>query len=259
MKEILLSFLAALQFLTTLPVPLSHPVGGEEVGRSVRYFPVVGLVLGAFITLLYWLFRAFLPPAISDLLLVISLLILTGGLHLDGFLDSCDGLLGYKTPEQRLEIMRDSRVGSFAVAGGWAILSLKFVSLTVIPVELKPQALFLAPLLGRWSLVISVVLFPYGRESGLGTIYKQFTRRRELLLASLGVALTSIIILRLPGLVLAFLLFILAWLQGKYVMRKLPKGLTGDSYGAITEISEMFTWLLIGAGAGVIQSGLGLF
>lgn len=253
LKQIVLSFLVALQFLTTLPVPLTRNPQGEDVGRSVRYFPLAGLLLGAILALLNWFLRLALPSTLSDLVLVVSLLMLTGALHLDGFLDSCDGLLGYRTPEERLLIMRDSRVGSFAVAGGWTLLSLKFISLNSIPGELKTPALLLAPLLGRWALVIAVVLFPYGRESGLGTIYKRYTSRRELLLASLAVALTSVIILKLPGLILSLLILLLAWFQGKYVMRKLPAGLTGDSYGAITETSEMLTWFLVAAGGSLIQ------
>jgi adenosylcobinamide-GDP ribazoletransferase len=253
LKQIVISFLVALQFLTTLPIPLWRAANNEDVGRSVRYFPVAGLVLGVLLALLNWLFRLVLPLALCDLLTVVALLMLTGALHFDGFLDSCDGLFGYRTPERRLEIMRDSRVGSYAVAGGWVLLTLKYVGLGLVPLDLKLQALLIAPLLGRWALVIAVVLFPYGRESGLGTTYKLYTQRRELLLASLCVLLASFIILRWSGLLLALLVFVLAFLLGKYIMLKLPKGLTGDSYGAITEISEMFTWLFIGSAASVIQ------
>ena len=255
MKQIVLSFLVALQFLTTLPIPLWRNSTGEDVGRSVRYFPVVGLVLGVMLALLNWLFRLVLPPTLTDLFLVIALIMLTGGLHLDGFLDSCDGLFGYRTPEQRLEIMRDSRVGSFGVAGGWALLTLKYFSLQNIPFDFKTLALLLAPVLGRWALVTAVVIFPYGRETGLGTIYKQHTKPRELLLASLGVALAAFLILGWAGLILALLIFGLAWLLGKYIMLKLPKGLTGDSYGAITEVCEMSTWLLIGLAASMLKLG----
>lgn len=250
----MISFLVAIQFLTTFPLAPWRATTEEEIGYSVRYFPVIGLLLGSVLALLNWLLRLALPASLTDLLLVIALLMLTGALHFDGFLDSCDGMFGYRSPERRLEIMRDSRVGSFAVAGGFALLSLKYVSLTSISPDFKTQALLLAPLLGRWALVIAVVLFPYGRESGLGTVYKQHTTLRELALASFGVALTSFIILRWAGLILSLLIFGLAFLLGKYTLLKLPKGLTGDSYGAITELCEMFTWLLLAASPGLIQS-----
>ncbi len=250
------SFLVAIQFLTTLPVPLWREVKGEDVARSVRYFPVVGVLLGLILTLLYWLLVWWLAPPVVNLLLVISLLMLTGGLHFDGFLDSCDGLFGFRTVEQRLEIMRDSRVGSFAVAGGWALLSLKFAGLSSIPGELMPSALVIGPLLGRWALVTAVVVFPYGRESGLGKIYKQFNTRRELGLALVGVSLLAALILRGSGLILVAGSFGVACLIGRWIMTKLPAGLTGDSYGATTEIVEMINWIVIGVAANVIKSWL---
>lgn len=254
MRQLVFSFLTAIQFLTTLPVPLWREVRSEDVAHSVRYFPVVGIVLGALLVGLYWLLGWLLPAPVIPLVLVIALLMLTGALHFDGFLDSCDGLFGYRTVERRLEIMRDSRVGSFAVAGGWALLTLKFAALSQIPSDLVPLALLIGPLLGRWALVVAVVVFPYGRESGLGKVYKQYNTGRELLLASVGVALLAFLILRLPGLILVGLIFLLTLLLGRWIMTKLPAGLTGDSYGAITETTEMFTWLLIASAASVIKS-----
>lgn len=247
------SFLTAMQFLTVLPVPLWREVQSVDVARSVRYFPLVGVVLGVLLTGLYWLLAWWLPGSLVALLLVIALLGLTGALHFDGFLDSCDGLLGYRTVERRLEIMRDSRVGSFAVAGGWALLSLKYAGLSSVPPDLMPQALLLGPLLGRWALVSVVVIFPYGRESGLGTMYKQHNTGRELALATLGVIVIAGLILRGPGIGLVGLTFVVALLCGRWVMSKLPAGLTGDSYGAVAELTEMTTWLLVGAGANVIK------
>lgn len=253
MKQIVTSFLVALQFLTTLPVPISKSPDAEDVGRSVRYFPAVGLILGILLSLFNKFLSLFLSSNLADLLTIIWLLLLTGALHLDGFLDSCDGLFGYRTPERRLEIMRDSRVGSFGVAGGWALLTLKFVSLANVPADLKTPALLLAPMLGRWALVSAVVLFPYGRESGLGTVYKQHTTRRELILATLAVAVMAALVLHLAGVVLCLVIFGLGLGLGKWVMTKLPAGLTGDSYGFITESCEMAVWLLVGAAPVLIR------
>ena len=253
MKQIVLSFLVAVQFLTTLPVPLSKSPDSQDVGRSLRYFPAVGLILGIIISLLYRLLIFFLPSNQADLLMVIALLLLTGGLHFDGFLDSCDGLFGYRTPERRLEIMRDSRVGSFGVAGGWVLLTLKYISLLNVPGDLKIAALLLAPMLGRWALVNAVVLFPYGRESGLGTVYKQHTTRRELILATLAVALIVGLVLRVWGIVLGLLVWVLTILLGKWVMTKLPAGLTGDSYGFVAEFCEMAVWFVLAAAATLIR------
>lgn len=245
LKQLVLSLLVAVQFLTTIPVSFWRESTSEDVGRSVRYFPAVGLMLGGLLVILYWLLSFFLAPVIICLLMVLFLLMITGALHFDGFLDCCDGLFGFRGVERRLEIMRDSRVGSFAVAGGWGLLTLKYISLLQIPPSLVTPALLLAPLLGRWALVIAVVVFPYGRESGLGTIYKQYTKRLELFLAGLLVLVVAGLVLRIAGIMLVAIVLALAWLVGRWMMTKIPKGLTGDCYGAITEFCEMATWLII--------------
>lgn len=248
------TFLAALQFLTTLPVPLKRVVEADDLARGGRYFPLVGLVLGLILTLLYAGLILFLPASLVALLLVLALLGLTGALHFDGFLDSCDGLFGYHTTERRLEIMHDSRVGTFGVAGGFGLLALKYAGLALVPPGLMPPALLLAPFLGRWALLCAVVLFPYGRESGLGLLYKRYTHPAELVAATVFVAGLSYAFLRLPGLILVAIVFILTWLVGRLIMKKLPAGLTGDNYGAMAELTEMVVWLFIGAGAGWITA-----
>lgn len=255
MRLLLFSFLTALHFLTTLPIPLWREIQGEDIARSVRYFPLVGVILGGILALLAALLGGWLglSPLAVAVLLVIAHLMLTGALHFDGFLDSCDGLFGYRTPERRLEIMRDSRVGSFAVAGGWALLSLKFVGITQLPPDLLTRGLLIAPLLGRWALVLAVVIFPYGRESGLGLVYKQYNTKRELALAAVGVVLLSGLILQWVGLFLLLAASVLAWLIGRWVMTKLPAGLTGDSYGAIAELTEAVIWLGLSSAAGLLK------
>jgi adenosylcobinamide-GDP ribazoletransferase len=236
----------ALQFLTTLPLGNDGPaITLESLGRAVRYYPLVGLLLGGLLVGLHWLLHPYFPALLVNLVCVVALLAFTGMLHFDGFLDSCDGLFSARSPEERLEIMRDSRVGSFAVAGGWCLLSVKLVTLQSLPENLIMPALLLSPMLGRWALVIAVVLFPYGREQGLGQSYKQFTTLRELIFLTFGVLGICFFVLNLRGVILAILLFIISFLLGKWIELRLQKGLTGDSYGFITEAIEAFTWLIL--------------
>ncbi len=250
-------FLAAVQFLTVLPVPSrQRQVQSEDIARSLAYFPLVGALLGGGLALLDWALRLWLPAAIVPLLLVIALLGLTGALHFDGFLDCCDGLFGYHPPARRLEIMRDSRVGSFAVAGGWALLSLKYATLAQIPSDILPAALIVGPLLGRGALVAVVALFPYGRTAGLGADYKRYNTRLNWVLAGLSVVVIAGLTLRGPGLAMAGLSLVLAWLFGRWVMTRLPDGLTGDTYGALAELTEMLAWLGIAASANIIKPWL---
>src|SRR5579859_2949961 len=188
-------FVAALRFLTVLPAPGSALLfESDETAPFVigcEYFPLVGLLLAALLWLLVLLFSR-VPGLALTALLVVALVILTGGLHLDGLMDSCDGLFGGATRERKLEIMRDSRVGSFGVLGALCILLLKFALLASIPVSSLPLALLLALPLARWSMALALHVNPPARSTGLGAAYHHaITTRRMLItgLISLAIAL----------------------------------------------------------------------
>src|SRR3990172_5460697 len=140
--------LVALNFLTALRLPGAASAGARQLGGAVGFFPLVGLLVAALLLSLW--------------------ILLSGALHLDGFLDACDGLFGGRSPEQRLHIMRDEAIGAFAFAGGAILLLLKFTALQ----ETAPAALLLAPTLGRWAMALCIVAFPYARPEGLGSAMK---------------------------------------------------------------------------------------
>ncbi len=242
-------FLAALQFLSILSLPGTRQLFREDViGSRVivggAYFPFVGLILALLLGLLALLTTPFLPPLVVAALLVIAQVVLTGGLHLDGLMDSCDGLFGGKSREQRLEIMRDSRVGSFGVLGGACILLLKFACFA----SLSGQQLFLAFLMTmpstRWAMVLALYVFPSARTSGLGNFFRQGVTREHMLVAGM-IALTLALLaghvlgILLWGMITLFTLGLGAWIT------RLLKGLTGDSYGAIEEVTEAVALLVL--------------
>jgi adenosylcobinamide-GDP ribazoletransferase len=165
-------------------------------------------------------------------------------LHLDGFLDSCDGLFGGRTPEKRLEIMRDERAGAFAVVGGVLLLLVKYAALASVQDRLG--ATLLAPVLGRFGMVLAIVLFPYARAEGLGRAMKDHAGWRELILAALTAGAVSWLAGRERGLVAMALAGALTWLAARLALRRLP-GLTGDIYGAICEILEVAVLLFFAA------------
>jgi adenosylcobinamide-GDP ribazoletransferase len=238
------------QFLTVLPVRFGSkepPLTIDCLGRAVRWYPWVGLGLGALLVGLDRVLRLSgrLPNSMISLLTIVALLGLTGMLHFDGFLDCCDGLLAPRSPDRRLEIMRDSRVGSFAVGGGWALLSLKWAALLSIPNGMRESALLLGPLLGRWAIVIAVVLFPYGRAEGLGVTYRQFTSWGVLGLNSLGALGVSIVLIGGWGTGLVVAAFGVTIGVGFWMTGKLGGGLTGDCYGALVESIEVVTWIML--------------
>lgn len=227
----------SLRFLTRLPLP--GPPAMRNPGEALAAFPLAGLVLGLLLTRLDALLELTrFPPFTRDVLLVVALVLMTGGLHLDGLMDSCDGLFGGRDLEQRLSIMRDSRVGGFGVLGAVCALLLKLAFLVALPGDRRAAALIVAPVLGRWSLVLAATLFPPARPGGLGALFQRGLTPPRQVVASGAALLIVALAGGLPG-VLAFLVVSGAtWLIGHYVMGKI-EGLTGDIYGAICELTEV--------------------
>lgn len=231
----MIPLITAFQFLTTLPPLVRRAPTTRELGRAVGWYPLVGLILGAGLYGLRLAADRFLPPPVASVAVLTAWIALSGALHFDGLLDTCDGVFGGQTPERRLAIMRDSRVGAFGMAGGALLLLTKYAALTVLPA--RATALFLAPSLGRWAMVLAMFAFPYGRGQGLGRDIKDNLRRQDLILAS-GVALVPALLAGRAGLVTLGITAVTVLLMATYATRRLP-GLTGDTYGALCEVAEM--------------------
>lgn len=230
------AFFVALQFLTIFPALLRGDFSAPLLGRSVGFYPLIGAVIGLLIWGASSLLALVFPVWLSAALVLVLWVGLTGMLHLDGFLDSCDGLLGGWTPEQRLEILRDERRGAFAVVGGVLLLLVKYAALVSLPAD--SSALVLAPVLGRWGMAAAIVGYPYARSQGLGRAIKDNAGWPQALLAtlfSLGIAWLAGGLAGLVGLGLAA---VVLWLIGRYALSRIP-GMTGDLYGATNEVLEV--------------------
>ncbi|GAC1624073.1 MAG: adenosylcobinamide-GDP ribazoletransferase [Ktedonobacteraceae bacterium] len=244
---------AAMRFLTVLPLPgapqrfETSRVDEQKVPLlklGSAYFPLVGVVLALLLYLLQRLFGFLLPHLALAAVLVVALVLLTGGLHLDGLMDTCDGLLGGQTPERRLEIMRDSRVGSFGVLGGICILLLKFALFASLASQTLSLILFIVLPCARWAMVLALRVFPSARPGGLGATFRQTVTLPRLVLAGVVALLAAMVMGRLIGVLAWFITTLVALLLGFRVTR-LIGGLTGDSYGAIEEITEVTLLLLL--------------
>jgi adenosylcobinamide-GDP ribazoletransferase len=249
----LTALLVALQFLTISPVLIKRAFTPRELGRATGYFPLVGLLLGVVLIAANLLLAHIFAPVIRAALVLALWVILSGALHLDGYLDACDGLLGGSTAESRMEIMHDERVGAFAFAGGAVLLLVKYSTLLALPI-LSP-GLWLAPLLGRWGMTAAIYFFPYAREQGLGKAMKDHTSRWEILLASLIALVCGGLSGNLRGLLACLLAAGVVWAGARFTLRRIP-GLTGDIYGALNELVEAAVLLLFAAG--VISTGLSI-
>ncbi len=239
------SFLLALQFLTAIPVRVSGEITPRQMGRAMAWFSAVGLMLGAILALTDLALRALFPPTVGAALLLVVWVALTGALHLDGFLDCCDGLLVAKPPEKRLEILRDTRVGAFAVVGAVCLLLLKFTALLELPADRRIAALLVIPALTRAAMVYAVRAYPYARHGpGWGQLFREELTWREVAQAGVVAIVAAGLALGLTGLALAIGVWLMTVGIAWWVRRRIP-GLTGDVYGAINELTEVGALLFV--------------
>ena len=236
----MISLLTAFQFLTTFPAVIRRTFTAQELGRAVGFFPLVGLALGGIFYGLVSGLRLIFPSQVVAVFVLVTWLLLTRALHFDGFLDTCDGLFGGFTPERRLEIMRDSRVGAFGVAGGGLLLLAKFAAIVSLP---HLSGLLLAPILGRWVLTMAIFAYPYAREKGLGRDMKDNVRWPQVILAMVVTILVAWLFAGWTGLLAFALAGAVLWLGAGFILRRIS-GLTGDSYGALCELTELAVLLL---------------
>jgi adenosylcobinamide-GDP ribazoletransferase len=244
--------LAAVRFLSILPLPGPPQRFETERGTAVSsrlivgsgYFSLVGLLLGLLSSLLLLLLAPLLPHLAAAALLVVALVILTGGLHLDGLMDACDGLFGGRTRERRLEIMRDSRLGSFGVLAGICALLLKFAFFASLEAHALFIALLVVPSSARWAMVLALRIFPSARPTGLGATFHQTITPRRVALAGGIALLVALVMGHLAGLLVWAAATLLAIALGAWITRRIG-GLTGDTYGAIVEVTEVVAFLLL--------------
>jgi len=156
-------------FLTRIPVPFKIDGTEEDYGKGLVFAPVVGLLIGGILTILFYILKRFFPPGVTGILLIAAYIMLTGGLHLDGLGDTFDGIFSNRSREKMLEIMRDSRIGTNAVLAVICVVILNYALLSSIPLSGLPKALLLFPVAGRIGSLVGAGSTVYAREGeGLG-------------------------------------------------------------------------------------------
>ncbi len=232
LDELLLAF----TFLTTLPLGRLRRDADSVPGKMFSFFPLVGLVIGIIVSLVASI--GFLPRDLATFVALAVWVALTGGLHLDGLADSCDGLLATVSPERRLEIMKDPRAGSWAVIGVVLVLLGKWVALR----SLSPAMLLVPPIAGRWAMVLAVAAFPDARTSGLAAHFRAGFGRTQLVIASLMTVIFVLVIGIFVGwrlLIVLAIAPITVLTVGRWAAGRLGGRLTGDVYGALCELVEL--------------------
>ncbi|MDA8234801.1 MAG: adenosylcobinamide-GDP ribazoletransferase [Clostridia bacterium] len=240
--------LMALQNITRIYI---YPVKFDEVkfGQASAFFPLVGLIIGAALYSIYHVSAKVFPMEVVAALVVVGQIFITGGMHLDGWMDSMDGLFSGRSRERKLEIMRDSRVGANGVIGLVALLLLKYTLLLHLPVD-PLTALLLMGVVSRWAMVYTFRFFPYARSEGMGRAYKAYTGWREFLVATATVVVAVYLVAQVQGLILLGLICLLTHFIARQVTHTIG-GMTGDTYGATSEgmeVATLFLLYIIGAG-----------
>lgn len=235
------SFIFALQHLTRLPAG-SPSFDERSLGRSGMFFPLVGLILGVLLSGADLLAGLAFPPLAASAAVLVAMVALTGGIHLDGFMDTVDGVFSGRSRERKLEIMKDSRVGAFGALGVFCLLLFKFGLLTGLSGG-RAGAFIIMAVSGRWAMTYAIARFSYIRAEGLGTLYSLHTGNFELAVASL----TALAVVACAGRAGGLIIFLAALAAAHMLCRYLHKvlgGLTGDTYGALNELIEVFVLAL---------------
>lgn len=232
------SFLAALRFLTVLPLPTLEDDERERLRRAPLFFPVVGLLIGLTVAALDFGLRHFFPSLLSSVFVVIALAAVSGGLHLDGLADTADGFLSSRPREQILEIMRDSRTGPMGAAAIAGILILKVAAVTSVAADIRWAAIVLMPVAGRSSLTVLLSVLPYARKGGgLAEVFQEDRSAFHAVWPAVFLISTGWIIAQSSGLQMAAASLAGTLVFATYTYRKIG-GITGDTLGAACEIVE---------------------
>ena len=244
-------FLIAFQFLTIVPLPVPVRCDEQDLGRSMTFFPLVGLAIGALLAATDFLLAPFLPRGVADLILVVLLSVVTGGLHLDGLSDVCDGLAARGSRERFLDVMKDSRVGAVGAVALVLALGLKYQALLAVPLTYKREVLCFFPLAARFAQVQMTVGAKRARTDGLGCAFIGGAGLRQFIFSYAFTLAAAYWLLGLNGIYCALLLYLLTWGIKSWAHKRLG-GITGDVIGCASELNEiaclLFLLVLVGRG-----------
>lgn len=235
-------FWQAVAFLTRFPVP--RRMAGESWRKSPPWYPVVGIAVGGLLVLFALTLDRLTVPPVSAVLTLTCWVWITGGLHLDGLMDTVDGFGSREEKARILTIMQDSRVGAMGVLAAILVLGNKLAALAVLHGPEKYAVLGLAPVLGRTAMLAAIYWMPLAKTEGLASTLSQSQRRLSPFLIALAVVIALVPLLQWRIWVMLGLALLVAWWLLGAALRKIG-GCTGDTYGALCEWVE--TAVLIAA------------
>jgi len=237
-------FLLMFQFLTTIPLPLNLDAEDKDLGEGLIYAVPVGLVIGLILAAFNYLFALIFAPLICAVLLNVVYIITTGGLHLDGFADTIDGIFSYRTRERMLEIMKDSRLGSNAVIALICILLLN-TALYYETTNIKTSMLILMPVIGRMGIIIGAGISQYARSNGgMGKAFTEYCGSKQIIISLIMCGTIFLAFGNYLSIAAGAISCVFSICAAKYISKKLG-GITGDVLGALCEATQTFFMMVM--------------
>lgn len=245
MKDFFNNFLLYFQFLTRVPINMNLECSQDNFRRGIIFFPIVGVFIGICQMIMYFIFGSILPSSVVAVILILTPIMITGGLQIDGLGDTCDGFLAFKGggKEKRIEIMKDSRIGTFAAIAIIFDFLFKFVLIQSAIDASSPWILFMAPILSRFSVVFISFIGKRAKENGTGNFYIQNVGKLGMLLVTLIPIVCGYFTLGISAVAITMgLCIILCYVFNRYCESKIG-GQSGDTLGATNEIVEIISMM----------------
>ncbi|CCQ93352.1 Cobalamin synthase [[Clostridium] ultunense Esp] len=232
--------IVSIQFLTRLPIKKSIDFNDENLSKSIFFFPLVGMIIGGIGGLFYYIFGYF-NENIGSFFALLSMIVVTGALHLDGLSDTCDGFLSYRDKNKVLEIMKDSRIGAFGVISIVLDILLKYILISNLEGNI-PLILGLA--YGNSRLVIAYIMSTkrIAKEDGIGYMFHRSNPKKYTLFGVIGY-LIIVLVINPIYLIPLFFSFFVGEVITKITYKKIG-GFTGDVYGATIELGEIISLII---------------
>lgn len=244
MNQLARRFLAAVGFLTRIPVPWKMQAGPDALGSSAVFFPLVGLFIGGGAVVLNYLCSRRLPHDVVVIIILVFFVVITGGLHEDALADAADGFGGGWKKQQVLEIMRDSRIGSFGALAIALGLLARFVFMANLPVGRFDGYLVAGQVTSRWTALPLAFFLPPARNpgDGQGSLVAQKVTLLSLVIGTLFTAGVAGAVLGIDALWVLATVFVTTAVTGVYYHQRI-RGVTGDCLGATNQIAEITVYL----------------
>lgn len=235
-------FFIAIQFLTRLPIPGGRDTTETDIGKAAAFFPLVGTIVGGGAALLFVLLQKVLPLPASVLCSIIFAAVLTNGFHEDGLADSFDGFGGGWTKDRVLEIMRDSRIGTYGTLALIFLIFGKFTFLSSLPQGQIWRWLIVAHTAARWTILPLCLSLPYARAEGQGKLVAKQVGFLEVVIGTVTLLLIFLLLPWRAALAALFTASLVTLLSGWYFRARI-RGVTGDCLGATNQMVEVGLYL----------------